>query len=435
MRVSISTLGCPKNVVDSERLVRSLLSRGVPVVDDPRAADILVVNTCGFIRDAKEESIGEVLRLAEIKNSSGAKRLVVIGCLAERYREELIKEIPEIDVIWGVGKEGEVVEYCEQLAKGRGQESRDGEGAARGTLNSSYAYLKIAEGCDKRCTFCVIPSIRGRFRSFKPDVILSEAEQHIKNGIREIILIAQDITSYGKGLKGYNLLSLLRDLTSLSGEFYIRLLYLYPTGIKDELIGFIATNDRILKYLDIPLQHSEDRILRLMGRSGTKRAYRDLLRRLRQDIPDIALRTTFIVGFPTETEEEFKHLIDFIEEIGFDRLGVFKYSREEGTYAGRLKGHIPEKVKQRRYDEIMRRQALISLTKNRELIGRRFRAIIDGVDRGVAIARLYSHAPEVDGVVVIEDKQRAIKTGDLVDVEIVEADVYDLKAVLVDPSP
>jgi len=433
VKVNISTLGCAKNVVDSERLARSLILRGISVVGDPETADILIVNTCGFIKDAKEESVEEILRLAEIKERAHSKRLIVIGCLAERYQEELMREIPEIDAIWGVGKEGEIIEYCGQMV----EEYVQPDPSISTSVASSYAYLKIAEGCDRGCTFCVIPSIRGRFRSFDPEGILNEAENYIRNGIKEIILIAQDITSYGRGLKGYNLISLLKDLTSMSGEFYVRLLYLYPAGINDELIGLIATNDKILKYLDIPLQHSEDRILRLMGRRGTKRDYLSLLRRLRQDIPGIALRSTFIVGFPTETEEDFRGLIDFIEEVGFERLGVFRYSREEGTHAHGLKGHIPERVKQRRYDELMRHQAIISLTKNKGLIGRSFRAIVDGVDGDIAIARLYSHAPEVDGVVVIDGAgvqggSEGLNVGDIVSVRIVDADVYDLRGVLID---
>jgi len=450
MKVSIITLGCPKNEVDSEHLKRSLLSEGIAVVDDPEPADILMVNTCGFIRDAKEESINEILRLAEMKNRS--KRLVVFGCFAKRYRQELLKEIPEIDAIWGVGEDEEILKYCKNL---EGNDKNDVFSYEPLNIQASYAYLKIAEGCDKKCTFCVIPSIRGRFRSFSPDEILREAEMYVREGIREIILIAQDITAYGKDLKGYNLVSLLRDLTSMNGDFYIRLLYLYPTGIDDELMEFIATNERIFKYLDIPLQHSEDKLLRLMGRRGTRKDYLRLIRRLRRNIPGLVLRTTLIVGFPTETEEEFNALVNFIEEVGFERLGAFMYSKEDGTPASRLKGQIPERVKQRRYDELMRHQALISLTKNRELIGRKFKAIIDGVDDGVAVARLYSHAPEVDGMVVLINSAEGqkigsierknlinsqspgfcaskLKAGDTVNVRIVDADEYDLRAILID---
>lgn len=444
MKINITTLGCPKNLVDSQHLMRSFVSDGFQIVEDPADADVLFVNTCGFIRDAKEESIEEILRLAWIKKTSrlniqDSKKLVVSGCLAERYKDELLREIPEIDGIWGVGEERKIIDYCRELARGNRHKSTLKMASQTSYLSpftdspicQSYAYLKIAEGCDRKCSFCVIPSIRGRFRSYSPDEILREAEGFVRVGIKEIILVAQDITRYGKGLNGYNLTSLLKDITSISGEFYIRLLYLYPTEITDELIDCIAGNEKIFKYLDIPLQHSEDRILRLMGRRGSRKEYIRLIRGIRRNIPEIALRTTFMVGFPTETEEEFNNLIDFVEDIGFDRLGVFKYSREEGTRASRLKPQIPEGVKDRRYDEIMRVQALISLNNNKELVGRRFRALVDGIDNGIITARLYSHAPEIDGVVVIDSGRDGIRVGDFVEIKIIDADEYDLKGVLV----
>jgi len=371
----------------------------------------------------------------------GFRRLLVFGCLAERYRDELLKGIPEIDGIWGVGEEEKIIGYCKGI-----REARAGEGRGEGSVNPppilltppSYAYLKIAEGCDRRCTFCVIPSIRGRFKSYSPDEILREAEGLIKKGIREIIIVAQDITRYGKGLRGYSLASLLQDIVSISGEFYIRLLYLYPTGITDELIDCINGNEKIIRYLDIPFQHSEDRIIRMMGRSGSRKEYIRLIKKLRRDIPGVVLRTTIMVGFPTETEEEFKALVDFIEEGEFERLGVFRYSAEERTPASRLKPQVPGGVKDRRYDEIMRVQSLISYKKNRALIGGEFKAIIDGFDDGSVIARLYSHAPEIDGVVIIKNRAKkgrvpslpSIGVGDVVTVRIVDADEYDLKGVL-----
>ncbi|MEW6740976.1 MAG: 30S ribosomal protein S12 methylthiotransferase RimO [Nitrospirota bacterium] len=443
-KINITTLGCPKNVVDSGHLARRFVSEGFVHVDDPNNADIILVNTCGFIRDAKEESIEEILKLAKIKRGQGSrvkgqKKLVVFGCLAKRYRDELMKEIPEMDAIFGVGEDSSIIEYCKGLAIGKRQEAigdiKIPVAYRPSPIASSYAYLKIAEGCDKKCTFCVIPSIRGRFRSIPPERILKEAEEHIKNGVRELILVAQDITKYGKDLAGYNLVSLLKDLASIKGDFRIRLLYLYPTEITDELLELIAKEDKIQKYLDIPLQHSEDKILRLMGRRGTRKEYIKLIRNIRKTIPGVALRTTFIVGFPGETEDDFHGLVDFIEEIRFDRLGVFTYSKEEGTSSSKLKGHVPEKVKMRRLDEIMRRQAAISLEKNKELIGRRYEAIVDEIDGNIAIARLYSHAPEIDGVVIIEQsaissQQSALIVGDLVTVEIMDAFDYDLKGVL-----
>ncbi|MCL4492384.1 MAG: 30S ribosomal protein S12 methylthiotransferase RimO [Nitrospirae bacterium] len=448
-KIHIITLGCPKNTADSGHLSDDFLSEGFVSATDAESADIILVNTCGFIRDAKEESIEEILRLAKIKKIQNSKfkiqndkKLLVFGCLAQRYRDELLKEIPEIDGLWGVGADAEIIKYCKGLKGSRVR--RQASGAKRGGENelvpSSYAYLKIAEGCDKKCTFCVIPSIRGNFRSMPSEKILKEAEGYVRKGVRELILVAQDITNYGKEADGYNLVSLLKDMTSISGDFHIRLLYLYPTALNDELLECIAAGDKIYKYIDIPLQHSEDRLLRLMGRRGSRREYIKLLRTVRRRIPQIALRTTFIVGFPTETEEDFNGLADFIEEIRFDRLGVFKFSKEEGTPSAKLKGQVPEKVKDRRLDEIMRRQALISLEKNRELIGRRYSALVDEIDGNLVIARLYSHAPEIDGVVIIESNNEdgnsalPLKAGDAVTVEIIGAYDYDVKGRLVDDN-
>jgi len=435
-KIHITTLGCPKNSVDSGHLAGAFTAEGFVNVDNADDADILLVNTCGFIQDAKEESIEEVLRLAQMKEDW--RKLVVFGCLAARYRNELLKEIPEIDGIWGVGEETKIIEYFKkQRSEIIGHRSGKNVGASIAYNPSpitpmSYAYLKIAEGCDKKCTFCVIPSIRGAFRSVRPELIMAEAGEYIKAGVRELILVAQDITNYGKDLDGYDLVALLRDLASLPGDFYIRLLYLYPTAISETLIEYIAAEDKIHKYLDIPLQHSEDKILRLMGRRGTRTEYRKLIRTLRRRIPGIALRTTFIVGFPTETEEEFNGLIDFIEEMRFDRLGVFMFSKEEGTPSASYKGQAPHKVKQRRFEEVMKRQALISLEVNRDIVGRRFRAIVDEVAEDVTLARLYSHTPEIDGVVIIESGgDFAIKAGDLVTVEITGAYDYDVKGRIV----
>ncbi|MGO9612209.1 MAG: 30S ribosomal protein S12 methylthiotransferase RimO [Dissulfurispiraceae bacterium] len=447
IKVNITTLGCPKNVADSGHLKKSLMQEGLLHVDEPEDADLLIVNTCGFIKAAKEESIEEILRLAEIKERrtdkgrGQKKKLFVLGCLAKRYLEELRSQIPEIDNIWGVGEEDSIIEYCkDHLTKDAAlwpaKNIRTQAARSQSSVATSYAYLKIAEGCDKRCTFCVIPSIRGRFRSLQPEEILKEAEYHIHSGVRELILVAQDITNYGKELRGYKLVSLLKDMISIRGDFHIRLLYLYPTMIDDQLLECMANEDKIVNYLDIPLQHSEDRILRLMGRRGTKKEYHKLMRNIRRAVPGVAIRTTFIAGFPTETEEDFNGLVEFIEEMRFDRLGVFKYSREEGTPASTLKGQIPEKVKDRRLDEIMTRQALISLEKNRDLIGKTYPAVIDEVDDDVVLARLYSHAPEIDGMVIINRREGARhkehSIGEIVRVEITDAFDYDLKGKIID---
>ncbi|RJQ41245.1 MAG: 30S ribosomal protein S12 methylthiotransferase RimO [Nitrospiraceae bacterium] len=501
-KFSLINLGCPKNLVDSDNLAEKLISSGLSRVDNPENADLLFINTCGFIQDAKKESIEEILKLAEIKkgqkkmqdagymmqdkknrascivnheSKDNNKKLIVFGCLAKRYRDELTKEIPDIDAIFGVGEDERIIEYCKGIRGLRGLTSgesprRQGvKGSSKTMIHSlepsnprtlepvrPYSYLKIAEGCSRKCAYCVIPSIKGKYKSVTPDEILKKADSRINAGVKELILIAQDTASYGKEFKGYDIAALLKDLCLIKGDFWIRLLYAYPASITDSLLSVIAGEEKICKYLDIPFQHSEDRILKLMKRGGSRKGHLDLIRKIRRAIPDMALRTTFIAGFPTETEDEFNSMMDFIEEAQFDRLGAFKYSKEEGTPAAQLKGHLSEEVKNRRFDTIMRRQADISLKKNKALIGRRFKALIDEIDNGIAVGRLYSHAPEIDGVVIIEDtryrmqdsgyktqdkRNRAscivhhaslkLKIGAFVTVEITDVYDYDLKGTIV----
>ncbi|MCS7203231.1 MAG: 30S ribosomal protein S12 methylthiotransferase RimO [Thermodesulfovibrio sp.] len=420
---TVITLGCPKNIVDSRHLIYYLKAQSFVYVEDFKKANFILINTCCFIDDAKEESIDEILTVAKFKED---KKLIVFGCLAKRYSEELKKQIPEIDAVFGLGEKEKVATYMKSFTKEKTFINSDNYNAEP----ASYRYLKIAEGCSRRCSFCIIPDIRGPFKSINPESILKEAEGFVKEGVKELILVAQDITQYGKDLKGYNLKNLIKDLSSLQGDFWIRLLYMYPTEIDEALIEVISEENKVVKYLDIPLQHSEDRILRLMGRRGTKKDYLKLIRRLRQAIPGVTLRTTFIVGFPTETEEEFQNLLDFIEEVHFDRLGAFIYSPQEGTKAYSLKNQIPQAIKKRRYHELMSKQALISLEKNRTLVGKDYDALIDYIDTNLAIARLYCHAPEVDGVVMLEDIKEA-KVGDRVKVLITEAYEYDLKGVII----
>jgi|WetSurMetagenome_2_1015567.scaffolds.fasta_scaffold03157_5 ribosomal protein S12 methylthiotransferase len=437
--IHIVTLGCPKNMTDSRRLLNEAAPKGLCYVDDPAEADVVLVNTCGFIRDAKEESISEILKFAGLKAEGWRGRLVVFGCLAERYRAELVKEIPEMDELFGVGEDEKIIEYCLRLKKNKPKAVASGPETAQTLLpgvGPSYAYLKIADGCDKRCTFCVIPAIRGRFRSIARESIIAEAGGFVRSGVKELILVAQDICNYSDQNGKYGLVDLLKDLSAVEGDFRIRLLYLYPTEITDKLLDVIAGEEKICKYLDIPLQHSEDRILRLMGRRGGRKEYTKLVRKIRRRIPGVTLRTTFIVGFPSETEEEFMGLADFIEETRFDRLGVFAYSKEEGAPAAGLKGQIPEKTKKRRLDEIMKRQSLISLAKNEEMVGRKFRALVDEIDGPVMICRLESQTPEIDGVVIIErpgetGQDSEVGIGDSVDIEIIDAYDYDLKGRLV----
>ncbi|MCX7988080.1 MAG: 30S ribosomal protein S12 methylthiotransferase RimO [Thermodesulfovibrio sp.] len=420
---TIITLGCPKNTVDSRHLIEALKREGFFYVEEFKKADFILINTCCFIGDAKEESVEEILTAAKFKAD---RILIVFGCLSKRYGDELKREIPEIDAIFGVDENIGIINY---MRKFKEEKVESGNNADYTVEPKSYRYLKIAEGCSRKCSFCIIPDIRGKFRSITPESIIKEAEEFVRAGIKELILVAQDITQYGKDLKGYTLKELLRDLSQINGDFWIRLLYLYPSDIDEKLIQVIAEVEKIVKYLDIPMQHSEERILRLMGRRGTRKDYLRKIRQMREAIPGVTLRSTFIVGFPTETEAEFQSLVDFIEEVQFERLGVFKYSREEGTKAYYLKGQVPETVKQRRYDEVMSRQAIISLEKNRTLLGKKYEALIDYIDADMAIGRLYCHAPEIDGVLILEDTG-SLKAGEKIKVLITEAYEYDLKGVI-----
>ena len=456
-KVCIVSLGCPKNLVDSEDLLAALSKEGFHFSPDASDAEVVLVNTCGFIEEAKKESIEEILRLRHIKDEG--KKLLVFGCLAKRYGKELISEIPEIDALWGVGEEDKIVEYCKSAVISR----KAGKSASRDMKRPRtvdhrlstfpYAYLKIAEGCSRGCTYCVIPSIRGPYRSLEPDKILRAAKRHIGSGVKELIIVAQDTANYAREFKGYDLASLIRDISSIDGDFWLRLLYLYPSSINDKLMSAIADNKKVCKYLDIPFQHSEDGILRAMGRSGTRGSYVSLIRRIRKAVPDVTLRTTFMVGFPGETENDFTGLKNFVEEMRFERLGVFTYSKEEGTQAAKLKGNVPARTGKIRRDEIMRVQSRISLEKNMALIGKRFRAIVDEVRGDAAIARLSSQAPEIDGVVFIERSKgekvkkskggeaktirpsdfraSGLKAGEFVNLEIEDAYDYDLKGEIV----
>ncbi|MDH4230580.1 MAG: 30S ribosomal protein S12 methylthiotransferase RimO [Nitrospirota bacterium] len=420
-KVSLLSLGCPKNLVDSEKLLKKLKEQGISYASNPADSDILIINTCGFIESAKKESVEEILRLSKLKGAD--KKLIVFGCLAKRYGEELKKEIPEIDALWGVGDDEKIVEYCSKIITGP-----PAEGTSEKLTETPYAYLKIAEGCNKKCSYCVIPQIRGRFRSMLPDQILKEAETLIQAGKKELILIAQDITEYGSDLKNYNLPRLVRDIASLSGDFWIRLLYLYPTSITDELIKTIATEDKVCNYIDMPLQHTEKKILELMGRGGSRSYFEKLIAKIRYSIPEVNIRTTLIVGFPRETEDEFNEMVTFVGKIKFDRLGVFMYSKEEGSGAYALKGQISKKIKSERFNRVMAVQSEISLERNEKLVGKCFKALIDDVDNEIAVARIYSQAPEIDGVVLIHDN--TVKKGSFVNVKIEEAYDYDLKGTI-----
>lgn len=431
MNISLLSLGCPKNSVDSDNLLKGLSDRGMVCTAGPEEADIMLVNTCGFIEEAKRESIGEILRLARLK--AGGRRLLVFGCLAQRYREELRREIPEIDAIFGVGEEDKILRYCMQT--GSALEGSRPVSGQKGAFppRPATSYIKVAEGCDRGCSFCVIPSIRGAFRSRSPEAILREADSLVGSSSRELVLVAQDLTGYGKDLRGYGLRELLRDMASISGEFWIRLLYLYPTSIEGGLLEVMASEEKICRYMDMPLQHSEDGVLRSMRRGGSRQKYRELVEHIRQRVPDVALRTTFMVGFPGESGEDFRGLMEFVEETRFERMGVFKYSREEGTPSASMRGQVPERTKEIRLDSLMRLQAEVSLEKNRAMVGRKVRALVEDVEGLTALGRIYSQAPEIDGLTFIRDigiRGDDLRKGQFVDIEITRADYYDLEGAV-----
>lgn len=422
-KIALVSLGCPKNLVDSENLLKKLAAQGLSYTEDRDSADLLLINTCGFIDAAKKESIEEILKLAADKEA-GRKKLVVFGCLAKRFGDELKKEIPEIDMLFGVGEDDRIAEYCAGIVSA----SDSAETGIR-LADTAYAYLKIAEGCDRGCSYCVIPDIRGSFRSRMPEEILKEAEGLIRAGRRELIVVAQDITSYGKDLGQYDLPRLVKDLAAIDGDFWIRLLYLYPTAITDELLETIAAEEKVCNYLDIPLQHTEQKILGLMKRGGGREYYEKLIQKIRKIIPDVALRSTLITGFPQETEKDFEAMLDFVQRMELDRLGVFTYSREEGSAAYTLKGQVPMRLRAKRRDRIMEVQSAISLERNKRLVGKVFSALVDEIDDGVGIARTYSQAPEIDGVVFM--KGAGCDRHEFVKVRIDRAFDYDLQGTVV----
>ncbi|QWR76775.1 30S ribosomal protein S12 methylthiotransferase RimO [Candidatus Magnetomonas plexicatena] len=423
----IVTLGCPKNQVDSENLESLLNKHGIHTVSSVSDASVIIINTCGFIEDAKRESINEIISLTAEKASG--KKILVFGCLAERYRDELMTEIPEIDAIWGVGKEDDIVRYC-KTSDGLAEEKH---GEKKTSSNLPYAYLKAAEGCNRKCSFCVIPAIRGGFRSFPIEEIVQKAKEHIDAGKRELILVAQDLTSYGSDTSS-SLNTLIRKVAALAGDFWLRLLYLYPTSLTDELIACVRDEEKVLKYFDIPFQHSEERVLKAMGRGGSSTQYLKLIEKIRSEIPNAVFRTTFIVGHPGETHHDFTALTSFVNEAQFDHVGVFAYSDEEGTPSFGMTKKVSEKTKKTRIDDIMMLQAKISYEKNLKLIGGTYPALIDEVGEGVLIGRLQRHAPEIDGNVIIElnngEKIDADILSGYINVTITDASEYDLTGKL-----
>jgi ribosomal protein S12 methylthiotransferase len=431
--VFLTTLGCPKNLVDSETILGLLGNAGLEISKDPLSADILCLNTCAFIKEAKEESIDSILNLVKLKKQNPKKKVIVIGCLVHRYLEELKKEIPEVDN-WVSLKEisalPKIIETLSPSSHLRGEGERSpGEGFARKLLTPKhYAYLKIAEGCSNRCSYCVIPDIRGSFRSRNPDSILEEAYKLSKKGVKEINIIAQDSTNYGADISNtLNITLLLRELCKINGIKWIRLLYTHPAHITEQLINEIASQKKICKYMDMPLQHIDDAILIKMGRKITSLQIKKLINMIRNKIPGIILRTSFIVGFPGETDKQFANLLKFVKETKFQKLGVFKYSREEQTPAYKLPNQIPLKTKEKRYNEIMQAQKDISRELNRKLLGKAMEVLIEDIHdkkQNTWIGRTYMDAPDIDGVIYITGKN--IKKGDIIKAKITEALDYDL---------
>jgi len=435
MKILFISLGCDKNLADSEEMLGLLTAGGHEITDDETQADAIVINTCCFIKDAKEESVETILEMAEYKKTGSCHALVVTGCMAQRYQKEIIQEVPEVDAVLGTTSYGDIVKALEEAAAGNHfEEFRDIDylpdtGSKRVlTTGGHFGYLKIAEGCDKHCTYCIIPKLRGRFRSVPMERLVAQAEDMAEQGVKELILVAQETTVYGKDLYGKKSLHiLLKKLCEIRGIRWIRVLYCYPEEIYDELIETIRDEKKICHYLDIPIQHGSDSILKRMGRRTNSKELRDMVHYLRQEIPDIALRTTLITGFPGESEQDFEQLKEFVEELRFDRLGVFTYSREEDTPAAAMEEQVPEEVAEKRRNEIMQIQQKIAFEKTSAQIGRALEVMVEGAlpEDGVYITRTYMDAPEVDGYVFVATDWN-LMSGDFLNVKITGADEYDL---------
>lgn len=435
-KIGMISLGCPKNQVDGEMMLAKLAQHGFEITNEIDNIDLVIVNTCGFIEDAKKEAIENILDMVELKNEGVVGKIVVTGCLAERYKDEVLTEIPEIDAVVGIGSNGDICDICEKVL---GEESEpvksfadktclplDGERLL--TTPNYFAYLKIAEGCSNHCTYCAIPSIRGEFRSRKAESILKEASDLAKGGVKELIIVAQDTTRYGEDLYGKPSLSaLLTSLSKIEELEWIRVLYMYPERITDELIDTFANNDKIVNYMDIPIQHCNSSVLKAMNRKGGKDSLVSLISKIRAKIPDVVLRTTLIAGFPGETEEAFTELSEFVEKVKFDRLGCFAYSAEDGTPAALLPDQIDEDVKKQRGEIIMEQQFNIFEEKNRENIGKIMRAVVEGYDgyTDSYYGRTWRDAPEIDGSISFTCGYE-LNEGDFVDVEIFDVNEYDL---------
>lgn len=435
MNVLFISLGCDKNLVDSEVMIGLLADRGYQMTDDETRADVIVINTCCFIHDAKEESIQTILEMAEYKKTGTLKALIVTGCLAQRYQEEILEEIPEVDEVLGTTSYDKIVEAIEEALEGRGGvriEDIDAlplpDTKRLVTTGGHFAYLKIAEGCDKYCTYCIIPKIRGNYRSVPMERLVKEARDLAEDGVKELILVAQETTIYGTDLYGEKSLHrLLRELCKIDGIRWIRILYCYPEEIDDDLIQVMKEEPKICHYLDLPIQHASTEILRRMGRRTSREDLEEIIGKLRREIPDIAIRTTLITGFPGETKEQHEELMDFVDQMEFDRLGVFTYSPEEGTPAAGMEGQVPEEVKEDRQAELMELQQEIAFDLAEDMIGREVLVMIEGkvADENAYVGRTYKDAPNVDGLIFVNTDEE-LMSGDLARVKVTGAAEYDL---------
>ncbi len=433
-RISVVSLGCSKNLIDSELMMGILKEKEYEITEDYSEADIIIVNTCGFIDQAKEESINTILEVAEQKKHGKCKSLIVAGCLSERYRDDILNELPEVDGILGTGNIEEISEIIAKALSGERVASfgdidcEYSEGIERDVMTPGHsAYIKISEGCDNLCTYCIIPKLRGKYRSRKMESILDEANKLAEAGTKEIILIAQDTSKYGIDLYDeYKLPELLDRLNEIDGIKWVRILYIYPETFTDELISAIKRNDKVVHYVDIPIQHISNNILKLMNRDTNKESITELITKLRREIDDIVIRTTLIVGFPGETESDFNELKNYVEDVKFDRLGVFAYSREEDTPADKLPNHIDDELKEERRIEIMKIQEGVSKEKCSNRIGSTMEVLIEEyVEDGLYTGRTYMDSPEIDGIVYV-DSDRELEIGNIVKVEIRDALEYDL---------
>ena len=435
-KVHLITLGCPKNAVDSERMHRLLAGSGYSVTDEQDEADVIVVNTCGFIQPAKEESISAVLDAADSKVHGGCRGIIVTGCLAERYRDELAEELPEADVVVGIAGERDIVAHCDRLLGKRPRDVAQEWGDRHLLTPRHWAYLRISDGCDRKCAFCAIPGIRGPSRSESIDVLCGEAQRLADGGVKEIVLIAQDTMRYGVDLYGGpRLVGLLRELVGIEGLHWIRLLYTYPAGWRNELVDLLAGEEKLCSYADMPIQHASDPILRAMNRGTTAEGIRKVVRRLREGVPELTLRSSVIVGFPGEEESHFNELMDFVSEARFNHLVGFLYSHEEGTAAGEGVDDVPDEVKRERLDRVMALQAEIATDINEEAVGQRFLSLIDRASEEPEfdwVGRTRMQAPEIDTEVFIRGPA---EEGEFVEVEIVDAMAYDLVGQVVPPEP